>query len=258
MGLSSNILWHQTKKSNLINILRLKNFLFSYSKERFIKTNIEIAFPMISFCDLPLSEFAGYIGKYGGYSIGMSREWGRINRFNPVWYCESNSLIEHQLSDLLLKHIVNKKIRDVSLLLELNAYIKPVEGELNVKGHRYSNYRFMDEREVRLVPDFKVLNKNKLKFILTQEQYIKYKNTNKNNSTLPLGIPFDWKDIKYIVVQNEANIDEFKKILAILGCDNNKISIFHQQQVKEDFIGIEHDIEKGDNNTTNKKYRSVK
>lgn len=54
--------------------------------------DIEAAFPMVSFCDLPFSEIGDYLKKYGGYSIGLSREWGIKNFFSTVWYCEPSSL----------------------------------------------------------------------------------------------------------------------------------------------------------------------
>ena len=76
MGLSSNILWHQTKTDALKQILRTRTFRFAYSKEIIPGTGVTMAFPIISFCNLPLAEFADYGNKYGGYSIGMSREWG--------------------------------------------------------------------------------------------------------------------------------------------------------------------------------------
>lgn len=246
MGLSSNILWHQTKKKGLEDILKSRIFKFSYSQEKVPVADYEIAFPMISFCDLPFSEFANYMGKYGGYSIGLSRNWGKKNHFNPVWYCYANSIVESNLFSIL-RNANPAQEQYVLKLAEIIAYVKPVEGKLNVKGRKYLNYRFMDEREVRLVPPFQYLKDENFQYMLSKQEYIEYKKQHNEMSLLPIGIKFEWNDIKYIVVQNEPNIVEFKNLLHKLGCTNENISIFYQQQIKEDFIGIEHDQEQNRN-----------
>ena len=241
MGLSSNILWHQTKTDSLKQILKTKSFRYAYSKESLPGIDVTLAFPMISFCNLPFAEFADYGNKYGGYSIGMSREWGVKNHFNPVLYCESTSNIIRLLTKII-KNLqsdanYNDKVLDV---LECFAYIKPIEDTLEAGGRKYENYRFMDEREVRLVPDFNVLKKSSFLPILNIEQYDKYKVEHNNKSLLDDSVSFEWDDIKYIIVKNQANIKEYKQLLKNLGCSNDNIYIFYQQQVREDFIGIGH------------------
>ena len=240
MGLSSNILWHQTNKDGLLQILKKKMFLFSYSKEKVLDKPLKIAFPMISFCDLPFSEFSAYISKYGGYSIGMDKIWGYKNHCNPVWYCYTGSLVKRRLTALMTNEL---NVDDVAMdsVLEMLAYIKPLEGELEVRGRKCLNYRFADEREVRLVPQVSFCNEHKLNFMLSEEEYLKYK-TEHGNSLLPLGVAYEWADVKYIVVKNPENVKEIKDLLERLGCNNNYIHVFHQQQIKEDFIGIDHDI----------------
>ena len=83
MGLSSNILWHQTTLDGLKGILNEQGFFYSYSLESILsresKNNLNVAFPMVSLCDLPFSELNDYIKKYGGYLIGMKRTWGKSN-----------------------------------------------------------------------------------------------------------------------------------------------------------------------------------
>ena len=229
MGLSSNTLWHQTKKEALKGIITEKRFSFSYSKEK-LPNNEIIAFPMISLCDLPFSEFADYITKYGGYSIGMSKEWGLRNRFNPVWYCNYDSC-------------AIEDIKQSGMFLETSSYIKPIEGELIVRGRKYNNYRYMDEREVRLTPPKNKLQEINIKPYLTVDVYNTYKEQNKESSQIPLHIPFEWDDIKYIIVQNSDNKDEFRELLKKLGCDNNNIHIYDSKQIKEDIIGIGHNKE---------------
>ena len=40
------------------------------------------------------------------------------------------------------------------VMIELLAYMKLNEGQLEVRERKYLNYRFADEREVRLVPPY--------------------------------------------------------------------------------------------------------
>ena len=241
MGLSSNILWHQTKTDSLKQILRTRTFRFAYSKEIIPGTGVTMAFPMVSFCNLPLAEFADYGNKYGGYSIGMSREWGIKNRFNPVLYCENTSNIVRRLASVISNLQSGAEFSDKVLdVLECLAYIKPIEDTLEVGERKYTNYRFMDEREVRLVPDFTDFKRRLILPILTPEQYVQYKLEHNNKPILEESISFEWSDIKYIIVQNNTNITEYRKLLNRLDCNNDNIHIFDQQQVREDFIGIGH------------------
>ena len=64
MGLSSNILWHQTTLDGLKGILNEQGFFYSYSLESILsresKNNLNVAFPMVSLCDLPFSELNDY------------------------------------------------------------------------------------------------------------------------------------------------------------------------------------------------------
>lgn len=241
MGLSSNILWHQTKTDSLKQILRTRTFHFAYSKEIIPGTGVTMAFPMISFCNLPLAEFADYGNKYGGYSIGMSREWGIKNRFNPVLYCENTSNIVRRLASIISNLQSGAEFSDKVLdVLECLAYIKPIEDTLEVGDRKYTNYRFMDEREVRLVPDFTDFKRRLILPILTPEQYGQYKLEHNNKPILEESISFEWSDIKYIIVKNNTNITEYRKLLNRLDCNNDNIHIFDQQQVREDFIGIGH------------------
>lgn len=241
MGLSSNILWHQTKTDSLKQILKTRTFRFAYSKEIIPGTGVTMAFPMISFCNLPLAEFADYGNNYGGYSIGMSREWGIKNRFNPVLYCENTSNIVRRLASIISNLQSGAEFSDKVLdVLECLAYIKPIEDTLEVGDRKYTNYRFMDEREVRLVPDFADLKRRLILPILTPEQYGQYKLEHNNKPLLEESISFEWSDIKYIIVQNNTNITEYRRLLKRLDCNNDNIHIFNQQQVREDFIGIGH------------------
>ena len=100
MGLYPNILFHFTDKDSLFKILE-STFKPSYSKEYIegIKTKKEFAVPMVSFCDLKLSELKDHIDKYGNYGIGLNKSWALKNGLNPVMYINKNSHFINNLID---------------------------------------------------------------------------------------------------------------------------------------------------------------
>ena len=110
MGLSSNILWHQTNERGFYEILKSKKLRYSYCLERIIpEFHLEpIAFPMISVCDYPLSEIGNNKWAYGNYNIGFRQEWGVKAGFSPVWYCSMGSRGLRQLNVLLEDALKNE------------------------------------------------------------------------------------------------------------------------------------------------------
>ena len=105
MGLSSNSIIHFTsEKENLKSILK-SNFRPFYCREEIIIDNrpMTYAAPMVSFCDIPLSEIKSHINKYGAYGLGLTKEWAERNRLNPVLYFEKKIHIIFKLCRCLPK-----------------------------------------------------------------------------------------------------------------------------------------------------------
>lgn len=131
MGLSSNILWHQTRKSSLQNVIKNRRLLFSYSLEtvKFLGrdgtecTNIN-AIPMISVSDLPFTEVMKTLKSYGGYAIGLKKSWGIRNGFTSVWYCDQTSLVLNNVMQVLGGEA--SKLQDT--LIHILCYVKNYEG----------------------------------------------------------------------------------------------------------------------------------
>lgn len=260
MGLSSNILWHQTSKAGLMAILKQQEFKYSYSMESVFSSVLKgkgIAVPMISMCDLPFSELNEYLGKYGNYMIGLDTDWGKRKGFTPVWYCYPTS----HILEFILKKINNFGFDEPeyknNVLIEILKYIKFVEAPLT--GHNYKSYRFMDEREVRLCPTNEMLSgqgSEKYKPLLVETQYKEFKANNGNKALLNLSVAFDLSDVKYIVVKNKPNVEEAKKLLESKK-ESHDIRIFSEQEIKEDFIGSSH-YERMADNPNSKSEREIK
>jgi hypothetical protein len=155
MSLSSNSLFHLTElKQSLIGILT-ENFKVKYCVEKMLTQsgNLTYAVPMVSFCDIPMSEIKTHIGKYGSYGIGLSKEWGQRNHLNPVFYVDKNSSIGKSYHDAFkfLFHNPGKKITEITdteaNLLDIVRYMKNHESDLFRDGKIEHDYRFANEKE---------------------------------------------------------------------------------------------------------------
>ncbi len=239
MGLSSNIIWHQTSFDGLKAILKSKMLCYSYSLEtiNWKSQSIDVAFPMISFCDIPLADLSEYIGKYGNYTIGFKRLWGRENGVSPVWYRDENAETLKIQMDSFKNHM-NKDSFKLSAneqqLWQVIANTKNHEGKLLKK--KYRKYRFYDEREVRLVPSYKELVFSNIKPFIGKADYEKYK-TNFGNSLIPnMYVTFGYDDIVYIIYSNKK--DSVTKL--IMHEDAKHINLLSHRQIMQDVIGLEH------------------
>jgi hypothetical protein len=99
MNVSSNTLFHYTKSlKNLQNILQ-NRFKLAYCKEEINFNGKKVVgyFPMVTFCDIPLSLSKEHVTKYGSYAIGLQKEWGIKHKLNPVIYLEEESMISEDL-----------------------------------------------------------------------------------------------------------------------------------------------------------------
>ena len=239
MGLSSNILWHQTNKDNLKKILKQKCFRYSYSLEsiKYEISEFKMAFPMLSLCDIPIADILEYISRYGGNSIGLSREWGIKNGITPVFYCEKSSSLLEELISLFLN---NRDEEIKKFFWRLISHVKNYDGAL--PKYQYRKYRFYDEREVRIVPKIEQLQELGYETRLTEEEYHKYKSENKNSLlSADLNISFDYSDIRYFILKDDRSIAEIKKNLSKeINLNESKICFFTISQIKEDFIGQNH------------------
>lgn len=240
MGLSSNIVWHQTDFEGLKAILTEKCFKCSYSLENihWKSSSIQLAFPMLSFCDIPLSDMDNYLGKYGKYTIGIKREWAEQCGFAPVWYQtkKSSSLLE------IMKHRENLYRENWSpadiLIWNILSTTKNYQG--NLKKYNFTSYRFYDERELRYVPKYEELNGLNIKPILNKKQYSDFKKKNNDRSTIKeLSLQFDLNQVVYILISSINQRNKVRELIANEpNCEN--IILMSYKQIREDIIGICH------------------
>lgn len=170
-----------------------------------------VAFPMVCFCDVPMSKLKDHIYAYGKYGIGLTKEWGINNGLNPLMYISSHisSVIKHL--DILnneLKKIDNSELQ--SQFYYLLRYLKLYKGKQNNKEKL-----FYDEKEWRYLPQLE--DSDEIGFFLKEEMYNNSVKKEKANSKLKkYTLNFSPDDIKFLVVPERKNVDSLTKKLKMI------------------------------------------
>lgn len=210
MSLYPTTLFHFTNKEHLYKILET-TFKVSYAREIIIGKDLtkEFAAPMVSFCDLKLSELKTFL-HYGCFGIGLTKDWASREGLTPVMYINRHSRLLYDIFNgieglnklmLNIEDLSNLK-NSYNLLMNIYRYIKNYDGELWRHGElQNDNYRFANEREWRFVPDF--AKSNIRAFIPKEEIETDEAKVFFNNKASHIRLPFQPEDIKYLVVEKD-------------------------------------------------------
>jgi hypothetical protein len=254
-GLSANALFHFTKTANNILGIIENEFYPHYSLEDWNPLSGEmhpVAVPMVSFCDIPLSQTANHARHYGYYALGLKKEWGIKNKITPVLYTYRNSAIANPLEDIRKYFIspsptsVDSRERILESYMKVLQFLKPYKGKkITERGYRGKTINFYDEREWRFVPN---INWGKDKEFSSFMDYKVYKDINirqhYNEKIKSKKLSFEPKDIKYIIVKKNKEVLEMTK--QITGIKEDKgyspddllllsTKVISMEQIAEDF-----------------------
>lgn len=266
-NISTNTVFHFTSWTNLLGILK-NNFLPKYSTETvhlFGAASVEIAIPMISFCDIPLSQIKEHVQDYGSYGIGMTKSWAFKNGLNPVIYLKKNSVLSNQFKNIFSSKEFNKEVsktlercipspQEVTLDTGINmlppillsffslinslCYVKEYEG-FSTKSKRKKV--FYNEREWRYVP----YSQETMGYLLqpkpaldTQEKIMEANSKIKNAK-----LNFIPTDINYVIVKKDTEtLEMIKELEKIKGSKYSADTIkrltsriITYEQIKNDF-----------------------
>lgn len=220
MAISTNSVIHYTDRiDHLQGIISSRGFKLKYcSEELYLQSstqNFDAAFPMISFCDIPLSEIKNHIDTYGAYGIGLTKNWAKSIGLNPVLYIEKQSKLALSLDKQgeRIYGLMKSNKMDFELteeFFDFISYCKNYEGRL-VRGKiNTDTYRFYDEREWRYIASSEDL---KEEFpVIMGDTYRKDKQAF-NDKIKDCLINFSFSDISYIIVDNEDEIPDILKTL---------------------------------------------
>ena len=190
----------------------LKNGFFPrYSLENvstISKSTDRIAFPIVSFCDIPIGRLKQHNEFYGYYGIGMDKEnWGLGKKLNPVIYISHDTSLLKSFKTAFEGAIALNKSHDKSEYLEsmrkMAAYTKPLSGHARTIHGKKQFKDFYQENEWRYVP----INKDIQPYILERD-YKKDKERLNKIAQEKACLKFHPNNIRYIVVETDFNVDE--------------------------------------------------
>lgn len=226
--------------------------------------------PLVSFCDIPLSSLIFHMDVYSRYGLGLKKSWGEKQGLNPVMYINRESIYFHVLSNSILANDlfylmyldqINEEIKSirekgnnidsivhmlqtsrtqlVSMRNQIIAHMKPrvCRGKYR---NKFENYLYYDEKEWRYVPFLEPGEPPA--FIDGPPKY----NLEKLNKQLrEKAILFSAQDIKYIIVDSDADVEFVVKGLNDIKRRTRKYTeedihhlttkIITRTQIKEDF-----------------------
>jgi hypothetical protein len=226
-----------------------------------LQDGLKLAIPMVSFCDIPLSQTQTHMQFYGYYGIGLSKTWGQKKGVNPVLYAYKDSPLTAALSKcfswthrrylaqpylddptflpefLALQASLDRAEKEDAIpdneylelwdeLLAIQCFIKPYEGPFSRGSRSFRKVRFYDEREWRFVPE---LGGNLFKYLLDEDKYNNAQAREKANHEIQTRsrISFKPNDVKYIIVSKEKEI-----LPMIKGIEEIKGDRFTQNEIK--------------------------
>lgn len=159
-----------------------------------------VAYPMSSFCDIPLSRISDHTKFYGGYGIGLTKRWGLRNSLNPIIYCSPEGHIHDLTHDFAKAHSeiddedIKKKIK--GYFFKVTSLAKPLTGTMVVNGTPVTK-DFYQENEWRYIPDSG-------RFLV--EDKFEEQRDEKNKEIENLSLRFSPEDVRYIFVSYDSEI----------------------------------------------------
>lgn len=203
------------------------------------KTYEFISYPMVCFCDIPLSRIKNHQEFYGKFGIGMTKEWALRNHINPISYVAQGHPITKAYERVIEVTYNLKSTVDIhesrESLRYLLAFIKPLEGKMivdNVEMHKV----FYHESEWRFVPRNKDIEDFIEKSIYDDKNLLEEHNESTRKNCM---LKFDVDDIKYIFVENDNNIPAVVNLIhdKMDGISSNKQKILYSRIISLESLG---------------------
>lgn len=226
---SANSFFHFMKKEKFLHEIIIDKRIYPrFCKEDISSLDLDlknISIAMKCFCNIPLHMVNNHKKEYGFFCIGLSKEWGIRKGLQPVIYFNDKSSFPNSLKTSY--EAAMKYSFDDQLLVEMSdimnfifKYVKPVIGtDLKTKKKK----DFTDEKEWRYVPEI-----NDLQFgeIIVEQNIIENGNLiesyNKVIKKEGYYLEFDYDDIKYLFVKNDAQRRKLIKVINQLKCSEDE------------------------------------
>ncbi|MFI5201283.1 MAG: abortive infection system antitoxin AbiGi family protein [Candidatus Kapaibacterium sp.] len=209
--ITPDALFHFSKNIDTIITILKEGFKPSVSMEEIPSNPAEplvMGVPMVSFCDIPISQIREHISKYGKFGIGMTKKWGIQKGLSPVLYVSKNSNVFGLIINIMVEFAKgarpNSKKKDgFDAAIHLMSYTKPYQGIAHRKSGDIPDVRFYDEREWRYVlGGIQLIPRNRI------EEFLQIGVTER--------LTFELSEVKYLFVEKRSDVlDLIHKIMAL-------------------------------------------
>jgi hypothetical protein len=174
MNARTKSLFHFTKSLNTLKLILNEGFWPQYCLEdiKWLDNGPPfLAWPMVSFCDIPISRLGEHTEFYGYYGVGLYRERWMANGVNPIFYVSPNSIVKQSLAEMLAKERKNPDLRSKTNAIVVLAHCKPLKGLQRTNGEMREKdfYGECEWRYIQWVDAFD--RENKYGFSLTEAQF---------------------------------------------------------------------------------------
>jgi len=207
MNARTKTLFHFTKTlDNLLSILK-EGFWPRYSLEDITWLDCEtprLAWPMVSFCDIPISRLQEHTEFYGNYGVGLCRETWKATGLNPLLYVSPDSILRDLLRELLLDVRKNPNLRIKTAAMVVLATCKPLAGLMEVKGTKRRK-DFYSECEWRFLP---WVEGGKYSFFMREEQFrdaLQLRDANEERRQSRM-LEFYPDEVRYLLVETPEDV----------------------------------------------------
>jgi hypothetical protein len=245
--LSSATLFHFTRSSNTLKSILAEGFRPFYSCEDLTIFGVSECpgIPMVSFCDIPLSQAKQHVEDYGRYAIGLDKEWGMKKNVSPVHYIYKDSICARVISNVYDSLPKKAFFADCTCMkFDTNTaiffYGKPYKGHLRRKEAvtdaivDKGEVNFYDEREWRYVPfadqTIKQLERvpEDVRTMLSQKELESADGLEKAKQSLHAHyrLTFGAEDVRYLIVESEDEIPGVVDFIERLhgNCENTELA----------------------------------
>jgi hypothetical protein len=218
----ANTLFHfckpdrEDQKDRMNGIDKLKSILKNGFFPRYSLENVSaissstdrIAFPFVSFCDIPIGRLIQHTEFYGCCGIGMDKaNWGMGKKLNPIIYINSDTSLSESFKTVFKGATTLNQSNDESEYIEsmrkIAAYAKPLRGDAETIHCEKQFKEFYQENEWRYVPS----NKDIQPYIKEREYEADKERLNKIAGEKAC-LKFGPNNIRYIFVETDFNADD--------------------------------------------------
>lgn len=245
MASKSHTLFHFTDSVDTLLSILTTGFWPRYCAEDFRWYNeaLEyISYPIVSFCDIPLTRINEHTDFYGKFGLGISREWAISEGINPVIYLTENSALRYSLLQLAQpKKFVPPPNLDLYTdhFFEILSLIKPISGKMPTSKGGEIEKDFCLESEWRFSPKLP-----KSKKCIPIQKHNSEKKTLDDYTFEKCMLRFPLSAVNYLIVERNQDAIELSEQLNSLelitgeskeDIDSLKVRIISLENIERDF-----------------------